>query len=320
MWRQINWHGCFILQAIEWWFKPGCLKLRDHDLNACIKKTENITEATPSELAFDQKTGVNLSSGNEHHKVMQERVTRRVLDAPIDVVDWDQALGRILAWASRRESRYVLLCNVYSVVTARRDAEFGRVVAEADMATADGAPVAWLLRKQGFLEQQRLSGTELMLNYCVLAEQKGLPVYFYGSTPATLCLLEANLRASFPKLVIAGSFSPPFRSLNAEEERAEAQCINASGTAVVFVGLGCPKQELWMNRQRGQINAVMIGVGAAFDFVAGTAKRAPLWMQHIGLEWLHRLAHEPTRLWRRYLVTNTIFIFAAIRQLYFKSK
>jgi len=298
----------------------SCLSLRDHDLDEFINKTEDIVDAKPCELVFDQKIGSHLPSGNGCQTSAHDRVTGRVLDAPIDVVNWDQALGRILDWGSRRETRYVCLCNVYSVVMARRDAEFGRVLAQADMATADGAPVAWMLRKQGFSGQQRISGTELMWNYCALAEQKSLPVYFYGSTPATLNLLEAKLRASFPKLVISGSYSPPFRPMNTEEERAEAQRINSSGAAVIFVGLGCPKQELWMNRQRGHINAVMIGVGAAFDFVAGTAKRAPLWMQDAGLEWLHRLASEPTRLWRRYLVTNTIFIIAAARQLYFKSK
>jgi N-acetylglucosaminyldiphosphoundecaprenol N-acetyl-beta-D-mannosaminyltransferase len=106
--------------------------------------------------------------------------------------------------------------------------------------------------------------------------------------------------------------------MNAEEEFAEAQRINSSGAAVVFVGLGCPKQEMWMNRQRGQVNAVMLGVGAAFDFFAGTVQRAPVWMQNAGLEWLHRLASEPGRLWKRYLVTNTIFVVTALRQLYFK--
>lgn len=248
----------------------------------------------------------------------RERVTGQVLGAPIDVVDWDQALGRILEWGSRRESRYVCICNVHSVVTAGQDADFGRAVAQADMATADGAPVAWLLRKLGFAGQQRINGPDLMWRCCAHAERRGLPVYFYGSTPETLILLEARLREHFKNIVISGCYSPPFRPMNADEERAEAQRINASGAAVVFVGLGCPKQEMWMARQRGEVNAVMIGVGAAFDYHAGTVKRAPLWMQHAGLEWLHRLASEPGRLWKRYLVTNTIFVIAVVRQLYFK--
>ena len=248
----------------------------------------------------------------------QNRVVGQVLNIPIDVIDWDTAISRVVQWGTQRESRYVCLCNVHSVVMAGQDTEFGRVLAEADMATADGAPVAWMLRKLGFSGQQRISGSELMWSICTMAEQKGIPVYFYGSTPATLGLLEVKIRSHFPKLVIAGSYSPPFRSMNAEEELAEAQRINSSGAAVVFVGLGCPKQEMWMNRQRGQVNAVMLGVGAAFDFFAGTVKRAPVWMQNAGLEWLHRLASEPGRLWKRYLVTNTIFVVTALRQLYFK--
>jgi N-acetylglucosaminyldiphosphoundecaprenol N-acetyl-beta-D-mannosaminyltransferase len=249
---------------------------------------------------------------------VRERVTGRVLGAPIDVLDWGQALGHILDWGSRRESRYVCICNVHSVVTAARVSEFGRVVAQADMATADGAPVAWMLRRLGFAGQQRINGPDLMWRLCAEAERRGLPVYFYGSTVETLILLETRLREHFKNLVISGCYSPPFRPMSADEERAEAQRINASGAAVVFAGLGCPKQEMWMARQRGEINAVMIGVGAAFDYHAGTVKRAPLWMQHAGLEWLHRLASEPGRLWKRYLVTNTIFVIAAVRQLYFK--
>lgn len=244
------------------------------------------------------------------------RITGQVLGALIDVLDWDQTLGRILEWGRRRESRYVCVCNVHSVVTAGRDADFGRVVAQADMATADGAPVAWMLRKLGFAGQQRINGPDLMWRCCAQAERLGLPVYFYGSTPATLTLLEARLRGHFQNIVISGSCSPPFRPMDSDEERAEAQRINASGAAVVFVGLGCPKQEMWMARQRGVVNAVMLGVGAAFDYHAGTVKRAPLWVQHIGMEWLYRLASEPGRLWKRYLVTNTIFVVAAARQLY----
>jgi N-acetylglucosaminyldiphosphoundecaprenol N-acetyl-beta-D-mannosaminyltransferase len=246
----------------------------------------------------------------------RDRLTGQVLDVSVDVVDWDQAVGRIFDWGSRRESRYVCICNVHSVVTSGQDEEFGRVVAQADMATPDGAPVAWMLRKLGFAGQQRINGPDLMWRCCAEAERLALPVYFYGSTPATLTLLEARLRESFPNIVITGCYSPPFRPMSVAENRADAQRINASGAAVVFVSLGCPKQELWMANQRGEVNAVMIGVGAAFDFHAGTVKRAPLWMQHGGLEWLHRLASEPLRLWRRYFVTNTIFVIAAFMQLY----
>jgi N-acetylglucosaminyldiphosphoundecaprenol N-acetyl-beta-D-mannosaminyltransferase len=251
---------------------------------------------------------------------VHDRVVGQVLGVPIDVIGWESAISRVEQWIIQRKSSYICLCNAHSIVMANQDPEFGRVVAEADMATADGAPVAWLLRKLGFSGQQRISGSELMMSICEMAEQKGLPVYFYGSTTDTLNLLKKNISTKFKRLVISGSYSPPFRPMNEEEEFAEAQRINSSGAAVVFVGLGCPKQELWMNRQRGQVNGVMIGVGAAFDFYAGKVKRAPLWMQDAGLEWLHRLASEPARLWKRYLVTNTIFVMGAFGQLLFNNR
>ncbi|MBI2225482.1 MAG: WecB/TagA/CpsF family glycosyltransferase, partial [Betaproteobacteria bacterium] len=144
---------------------------------------------------------------------------------------------------------------------------------------------------------------------------RGDAAYFYGGTDATLTLLSARLRAAFPGLRIAGTYSPPFRPLTLEEDAEDVARINDSGAGAVFVGLGCPKQETWMAAHRGRIRAVMFGVGAAFEFHAGVINRAPLWMQRWGLEWLHRLCSEPRRLWKRYLVTNTLFILGAFRQL-----
>ena len=140
-------------------------------------------------------------------------------------------------------------------------------------------------------------------------------IFLYGSSEQTLATLKAKLSAAFPALNIAGAISPPFRALTPDEDAAIVAQINASGAGVVFVSLGCPKQELWMAADRGRIHAVMIGVGAAFDYHAGTIQRAPKWMQDCCLEWLHRLASEPRRLWRRYLVTNTLFVLGAARQL-----
>ncbi|MCL4472132.1 MAG: WecB/TagA/CpsF family glycosyltransferase [Sulfuricella sp.] len=247
------------------------------------------------------------------------RVTGQVLGASIDAVAWDEALVRIQGWAARRESRYVCICNVHSVITASQDAEFSRVVNEADMATPDGAPVAWMLRRLGFADQPRISGPDLMWALCERCAAENLAVFFYGSTETTLRLLEKRLCAAFPGLQVAME-SPPFRALTAEEDAAAVDRINASGVGFVFVGLGCPKQELWMAEHRGRVNAVMIGVGAAFDFHAGKVTRAPRWMRDNGLEWLHRLASEPGRLWKRYLVTNTLFILGAARQLLLGTK
>lgn len=244
-----------------------------------------------------------------------DRQTALVLGAPIDVIAAAQAVARIAQWAARRESRVVCLCNAHSVVTAAQDAGFMGVIQRADLATPDGAPVAWMLRRKGASTQRRISGPDLMLDYCAHAAASGQAVYLLGSTPDTLARLQQRLHQRWPTLQIAGAASPPFRPLSKAEDTQIVQAINASGAGTVWVSLGCPKQEQWMDAHRGRVQAVMIGVGAAFDFHAGTVSRAPLWMRHNGLEWLHRLATEPRRLWRRYAVTNTAFMFLAARQL-----
>lgn len=241
-----------------------------------------------------------------------------VLRAPVDSLSWEVALARIAAWAKARGSHYVCICNVHSVVTAGQDPVFGKVVEQADMVTPDGAPVAWMMRKLGFKDQQRINGPDLMWKYCAEAAKRGEAIYLYGGMPETLVILQQRLHKEFPGLVIAGAESPPYRTLTAEEDAAVVERINASGAGTVWVSLGCPKQELWMAAHRGRVNAVMIGVGAAFDYHAGTIQRAPLWMQNSGLEWLHRLASEPRRLWKRYFVTNSIFIAGALWQLAFR--
>jgi len=246
------------------------------------------------------------------------RVTASVLGASIDVLEWDTALARIAGWAAARESRYVCVCNSHSVVTTRQDAGFGRIVEGADMATPDGAPVAKMIRQFTSAKQQRINGPDLMWKYCALAAQRGESIYLYGGKTATLDLLQKRLQENFPGLVIAGACSPPFRAATEEEDQADVDRINASGAGTVWVSLGCPKQEQWMAAHKNRINAVMIGVGAAFDYHAGTMQRAPLWMQRSGFEWLHRLISEPGRLWQRYLVTNTLFVFGALYQLAFQ--
>lgn len=243
------------------------------------------------------------------------RTTGAVLGAEIDALSWEAAMSRLLGWARARESRYVTICNVHVVVSAARDAAFRQVINGSDMATPDGAPVAWMLRRLGFVGQPRISGPDVMWALCERCAAQGLPIYCYGATPATLALLEARLRAAFPGLQVTME-SPPFRALSVQEDAAAVERINASAAGVVFVGLGCPKQERWMAEHRGRVQAVMIGVGAAFDFHAGTVKRAPVWMQRCGLEWLHRLLSEPRRLWKRYLVTNSLFMWLAGRQLW----
>lgn len=262
-----------------------------------------------------------------------------VLGAEIDAVEWNCAVDTVRRWARSRESRYICICNVHSAVTASLDPEFRMVVNEADMATPDGMPVAWVLRRLGFVGQQRINGPDLMWKLCEAFAQsdadcvggnpltsndaregwgKGdvrpIPVYFYGSRAETLRVLREQLLLAFPGLCIGGMVSPPFRMLSDSEDAADVAAINDSRAGVVFVSLGCPKQENWMATHRGRVKAVMIGVGAAFDYHAGTIKRAPRWMQDRGLEWFYRLIMEPRRLWKRYLVTNVLFVLGMTRQ------
>ena len=238
-----------------------------------------------------------------------------VLDCYINACSWRGAINTIYRWGMAHESRYVCICNVHSLITAREDQKFRQVLNQADMATPDGMPVAWMMRKIGFPLQERINGPDLMWKYCALAEQRNESIFLYGNTPETLAALVARLHEAFPQLQIAGTCSPPFRAITEREDANIVAEINRSGARVVFVSLGCPKQELWMAAHKGRVNAVMIGVGAAFDYHAGTVRRAPLWMQQRGLEWLYRLCSEPRRLWKRYLVTNTQFVFGAISQL-----
>jgi N-acetylglucosaminyldiphosphoundecaprenol N-acetyl-beta-D-mannosaminyltransferase len=231
-----------------------------------------------------------------------------VVGIPIDAVGWLTARQTLCNWAIARESRYVCICNVHSVVTASRDNDYRRVIYKADMATPDGAPVAWTLRRKGFAGQDRINGPDLMWKLCEDALRRNIKVGLLGSTPETLQHLHGVLGRTFTGLDIAFCVSPAAGQLTHEEDHELCESINASGVGLLFVGLGCPKQELWMYRHRGRVSTVMIGVGAAFNYHAGTISRAPVWMQASGLEWLYRLMLEPRRLWRRYFVTNSLFI------------
>jgi N-acetylglucosaminyldiphosphoundecaprenol N-acetyl-beta-D-mannosaminyltransferase len=243
------------------------------------------------------------------------RLTVPILGTMIDVVGFNDALSRMFNWSERRESRVVCVCNVHSVVTASKDSAFEHALRNSDLATPDGAPIAWLMRRLGQTAQRRVSGPDLMLAYCDWASKSAQSIFLLGSTPDTLRRLQNSLCRAYPGLRIAGAVSPPFRALTDDEDKKLVDLINESGAATVWVGLGCPKQELWMSEHKGKVQAVMIGVGAAFEFFAGTVRRAPQWVQTMGFEWLFRLASEPRRLWRRYLVTNTAFILGASRQL-----
>jgi N-acetylglucosaminyldiphosphoundecaprenol N-acetyl-beta-D-mannosaminyltransferase len=238
----------------------------------------------------------------------------------INAISWEQAESIITQWTQARQSRVVCACNVHSVISAKTDPELKQALSSADMRTPDGAPLAWLMRKIGWPDQQRINGPDLMWKLLSAAEQPQIPVFLLGSTESTLNQLEKKLHSAFPKLPIVGLISPPFRALTAKEDDELIALISASSARLLFVGLGCPKQEKWMATHRQRLPMVMVGVGAAFDYHAGTLARAPIRWQRAGLEWLYRLAMEPKRLGRRYLVTNILFLLALPGQLWRRSR
>ncbi len=241
--------------------------------------------------------------------------SRHILGMRVDATSYDDTTRRIAGWAKARESRSVCVASVNNVMIAQDDPSFLAVMNDADLVTPDGMPLVWGLRRLGIPSATRVYGPALTPMIFSLAEKEGIPVGFVGGTPDVLDKLIANATASFPEMRIAYTISPPFREMTAEEEAEISRQINDSGARIVLVGLGTPKQDVWMARQRGKVQAVMIGVGAAFDFFAGEKPQAPAILQRSGLEWLFRLATEPRRLWKRYLRQNPRFVVLFARQL-----
>ncbi|RTH96481.1 glycosyltransferase [Thermus scotoductus] len=239
----------------------------------------------------------------------------RILGMRVDLISYEEATEKVLTWAVAGESRYVCVANVHMVMEAHDDPNFRALVNAADLVTPDGMPLVWMLRKLGHPYQERVYGPELTLRVCAEAARRGVPVGFYGGHPEALEALVRNLRTRFPGLRVVYAYSPPFRPLTPKEDERITEEINALGCRILFVGLGCPKQERWMAEHKGKLWAVMLGVGAAFDFHAGRVRQAPVWMQRAGLEWLFRLGQEPRRLWRRYLKHNPRFLLLAFLQL-----
>jgi len=226
---------------------------------------------------------------------------------------YDEVVALLTEAAEKRLPVIASFHAVHSIVTASRDPLLRQMVNSFDILGPDGQPVRWALNLLYDLElKDRLYGPEVMLRLCAKAAQKGLAVYFYGSSKTVIKKLHLNLSQKFPELTIAGSFSPPYRALSPEEDLQIIKKINDSGAHIVFIGLGCPKQDFFAYNHRDSLNAVQVCVGAAFDFHAQTKEMAPPWMQKHGLEWLFRLSKEPKRLFLRYTVTNTIFIFKVL--------
>ncbi|XFA74021.1 WecB/TagA/CpsF family glycosyltransferase [Thermosynechococcaceae cyanobacterium Okahandja] len=238
-----------------------------------------------------------------------------ILGTRVVVTTYEQVCDRLGEWIAAASGGYIVAANVHVVMTGVWQRDFQAVVNGARVVTADGMPLVWGLRLLGCREAQRVYGPQLMLAVCDRAVREGWRIFLYGSEPWVLERLQTQLETWFPGLKIVGSYAPPFRSLTPAEEAADRQRIRASGADVVFVSLGCPKQERWMARQSPFLPAVLLGVGAAFNFHSGVVAQAPPWLMALGLEWLFRLWQEPRRLWQRYLINNPAFIVLFCGQL-----
>jgi N-acetylglucosaminyldiphosphoundecaprenol N-acetyl-beta-D-mannosaminyltransferase len=235
----------------------------------------------------------------------------------LSALNLEQACQRILDWVKQGKKYYVNVCTADTMVQCQDQPELARVVQQAGMATTDGMPLVWLARWFGFKQAARVYGPDLMLEVCRCSSQAGRPLrhYFYGATEDTLRELQRNLKTQFPDLVVAGSYAPPFRPLTADEKDEVAERINQASPDVVWCGLGTPKQDYWVAEFRPRLQAAaLIAVGAAFDFHALRIRQAPRWMMRSGLEWLFRLAIEPRRLWRRYVIGNPRFVWMIFRR------
>lgn len=237
-----------------------------------------------------------------------------ILKTRINVTDMDGTIAYITENLDNLKGNYICVSNVHTTVMAFRDEEYRRIQNSAAMALPDGQPLSIVSRRRGYTKAQRVPGPDLMPAILDLSQDKGYTHYFYGSTEHTLSQLKEEILARYPKLHIAGMYAPPFRDLTQEEDEKIVRRINDSGADFVWVALGAPKQEKWMYEHRDRVNGLMIGVGAAFDFIAGTVKRAPMWMQRLCLEWVFRIMQNPRRMLPRYLNTNFSFLYYVHRE------
>jgi N-acetylglucosaminyldiphosphoundecaprenol N-acetyl-beta-D-mannosaminyltransferase len=250
-------------------------------------------------------------------KLLERQIPRvDVLGVKVSAVHMEQALDVLDDWITNGIRRYVCVTGVHGVMESRRDPKLQRIHNEAGLVTPDGMPLVWWSKSRGWRHTERVYGPDLMLACCERSIATGYRHFFYGGNEGVADLLAQKLSKRFPGLSVAGTYTPPFRQLTKEEDEDVVNRINDAGADIVWVGLSTPKQEYWMADHLNRIDApAMIGVGAAFDFHAGLKKQAPVWMQESGLEWFFRLATEPRRLWKRYLINNPAFMWLALQEL-----
>lgn len=238
-----------------------------------------------------------------------------VLGVGVSAVDMNGALDEIARWIDTGEHHYVCVTGVHGVMESQSDPELMDIHNRSGMTVPDGMPMVWAGKHVGFDHMDRVSGPDLMPLVCERGVAGGWSHFFYGGAEGTPELLAAKLGERYPGMTVAGTYSPPFRPLTDVEETDIATMINDSGADIVWVGLSTPKQERWMSAMAGRLDAAaVLGVGAAFDFHSGGLKRAPMWMQRSGLEWLYRMVKEPRRLARRYLTNNPRFVWQILRR------
>ncbi len=242
----------------------------------------------------------------------RERV--RVVSLLPDVCTMDSVVERILALVERGRG-YVCFSTVHMVIESRDDPSFAAKVNGADLIVTDGMPLVWMQKFQGFRSANRVRANDLMTELMSVAAVRGIKVGFYGGRQEVIDAIRERSARELPDLEVVYAFSPPFRPLTGEEDAEIVSQICEAAPDVLFMGLGCPKQENWMAEHKDRVQSVMLGVGASFDFYAGNVKESPAWLGRLGLEWLYRLIQEPKRLWRRYLYTNSRFVALALLQL-----
>jgi N-acetylglucosaminyldiphosphoundecaprenol N-acetyl-beta-D-mannosaminyltransferase len=242
---------------------------------------------------------------------------QNVLGIRVNAVDYEAASHKIITAARQRKALSVSALAVHGVMTGVLDQTHRYRLNHLDLVCPDGQPVRWalnLLYKMGLPDP--VTGTGLMLSVCERAAQEELPIYLYGSRPDVLESLSKNLLDRFPKLIIAGTQPSRFRQVSAEEKQQIVEEIQKSGAAITFVGLGCPRQEVWVYEYTEQLSMPTMAIGAAFDFLSGNVSRAPKLLQKWGLEWFYRLMQEPTRLWRRYVFLNPLYVLLFTLQFF----
>jgi N-acetylglucosaminyldiphosphoundecaprenol N-acetyl-beta-D-mannosaminyltransferase len=243
----------------------------------------------------------------------QNRV--RVVSLFPDVVTHESAIEKVAGLVSGGAGGYVCFSTVHMVMESYDDAEFARKVNGADLIVTDGMPIVWMQKLQGKRGASRVRANDLMIQLCKFAEENDLSIGFYGGRQEVIDGILRRAEKDFPKLKVAYAFSPPFRLLTDAEDAEITDEINRAAPDVLFMGLGCPKQENWMSAHKDKLKAVMLGVGASFDFYAGNVRESPEWLGKLGLEWLYRLVQEPKRLWRRYLILNPRFVWLCLLQM-----